>query len=232
MFYCSDYEDRPDMLCWYRQLTLVLSVLVLVSNASASYLTYHLPDDPHHLAAHVSLYSYFACALGALGFIGAKKVWPSVSRISRIHVLTKSPRQRNATLVTIFSNYLCIDVVIGAIPRILFIMIFPEIRSALCSAETINMWLYAQSLQTSLDPTQPVDFRTLQKCRSTVAVVQGVLGLMAVGSMVLQILLAIRVCTFAGLLRSEECIGAHDLKNTALADMQALKRDFKEKVEV
>jgi len=59
---------------WHRQLTLVLSALVFVVNLATACFTSSLPDEPHHIAPRMALYSYFACGAGILGFIGAKAV--------------------------------------------------------------------------------------------------------------------------------------------------------------
>lgn len=62
------------IVCRVSRLTLFLSSLVLTSNLVALVVYRRLPDDPLHIARHLSLYSYFAIALCAVGVVGARKV--------------------------------------------------------------------------------------------------------------------------------------------------------------
>lgn len=57
-----------------RSLALFLGFWGLVSNVTSALLFQRLPDDPLHIATHLSIYHIFASALAVLGIIGAKKV--------------------------------------------------------------------------------------------------------------------------------------------------------------
>jgi len=95
-------------------------------------------------------------------------------------------------------------VIISTVSRLLVVSIFPDIRDAICSPETINEWLYTQAHLLSTQSPKQADWETLRGCRTTVGIVQGVLALVAVGWTGVQILLALRVGAFACILRQEE----------------------------
>lgn len=84
-------------------------------------------------------------------------------------------------------------------------MIFPDIRIAVCSAENINDWLpYIQAGQALGESVRPASWQVQERCHDAVGLVQGVLGLFAVGSTAVQMMLAIRVNAFAAALKSQE----------------------------
>lgn len=127
--------------------------------------------------------------------------------------------QRNATLVAIFANYLLIDVLITAGPRLLAILWFPEIRNSVCSPDSINAWLQAQEAisgepRRAVEPVgQTVEINRVQdmaehemraQCTHVVAVLQVLVALVAVGGTIVQVLLAIRVSRYASVLVRRE----------------------------
>lgn len=117
--------------------------------------------------------------------------------------------QSNANLVTIFANYLLIDVVICTIPRVLLLGIFPSVKHVVCSTDSVNAWIQRQGQAQS--GTLRGDEMQAQ-CKRVVGVLQILLCLLAIGSTGVQTLLALRVSRFAHLLRQQ----SHDVQQVML----------------
>lgn len=95
-----------------RTISLLIAAATLSSNALSSLLFHQLPDDPYHISANFSSYLYFANLVSVLGLLGAFC--------------------QHALSVSIFSNYLILDTILCAIPRILILSMLSNIGSSYC----------------------------------------------------------------------------------------------------
>lgn len=118
--------------------------------------------------------------------------------------------QRNATLVTIFANYLFIDTILSTLPRLVAFTLFPALRSQLCSVDSIHAWLQSQATPNDLLSSEPglIAQEMVGQCQDVVIVLQILLGVVGIGSTIVQTLLAMRVSRFASALRNEESVQA------------------------
>lgn len=128
--------------------------------------------------------------------------------------------QKNATLVAIFANYLMIDVLIAAAPRMLAIFWFPEIRGSVCSVDSINAWLQAQQAVSGLviEPVQSqaaAEAEMQAQCVRVVGVLQVLVGFFAVGGTALQVILALRVSRYSNFLQKREAMREQQYREAA-----------------
>jgi len=114
--------------------------------------------------------------------------------------------QNNATLTTIFANYLFVDVSLSTIGRLATLILFPTFRAELCSPTSIHAWLQSQSGpdNSTLADNGLVAQDVIGQCRQVVIVLQVLLGLLAVGLTSVQVMLAVRVSRYGQELRRLE----------------------------
>jgi len=98
-----------------RTTSLLIAAATLCSNALSSLLFHQLPDDPYHIASNFSSYLYFANLVSILGLIGAFN--------------------QHAISISIFSNYLILDTILCAIPRILVLSMLSNIGAGFCEPD-------------------------------------------------------------------------------------------------
>ncbi|KAL9061498.1 MAG: hypothetical protein Q9162_000029 [Coniocarpon cinnabarinum] len=121
-------------------------------------------------------------------------------------------------MVAIFANYLIIDVVLCATPRVLTMFFFPEIRGSICSPDSINVRLQAlqsSGLLTSAESQGVVELELTEQCMSVILVLQVFAALVAVGLTFVQVLLAMKVRTYSRILQERQDVeeaGASPLK--------------------
>jgi len=117
-----------------------------------------------------------------------------------------SPLQNNATLTTIFANYLFVDVSLSTIGRLATLILFPTLRAELCSATSIHALLQSQNGSDNLVLADNglIAQDMVGQCRQVVVVLQALLGLLAVGLTFVQVMLAIRVNRYGQELRRLE----------------------------
>lgn len=101
-----------------RTISLLIAAATLSSNALSSLVFHQLPDDPYHIAANFSSYLYFANLVSVLGLIGSFC--------------------QHALSVSIFSNYLMLDTILCAIPRILILSMASSISNSYCAPPDIT----------------------------------------------------------------------------------------------
>ncbi|KAI9665131.1 MAG: NAD(P)H-dependent D-xylose reductase (XR) [Alyxoria varia] len=117
------------------------------------------------------------------------------------------PYDRNATLVAIFANYLLIDVILFAIPRLLAIAWFPDIRNSICSVDSIRALMEAERAVGVADPAEiqsPVEHKMQVQCRRVVSVLQIIVGFLIGSVTMVHIILALRVRKYATDLQKRE----------------------------
>jgi hypothetical protein len=145
-----------------RTITLVVALATLGSNVFSSVLFSQLPDDPYHLASNFGWYLHFANILSVFGFLGSLRVCsspiflPSPFRNSaspytrfprktwKLHQpssLTKrllkynaNAQQQHALSIAIFSNYLLLDTIVCAIPRMLLLGLVHTLSAPMCTS--------------------------------------------------------------------------------------------------
>jgi hypothetical protein len=145
-----------------RTITLLVALATLASNVISSVLFSQLPDDPFHLASNFRWYLHFANVLSVFGFLDfsfsnfscLESVFPALPSIPARHylipshqTLERSPaptppytrreltsKQQHALSIAIFSNYLLLDTILCAIPRMLLLGLFQSLSAPLCAS--------------------------------------------------------------------------------------------------
>jgi len=97
-----------------RTITLVVALATLGSNVFSSVLFSQLPDDPYHLASNFRWYLHFANILSVFGFLGSLR--------------------QHALSIAIFSNYLLLDTIVCAIPRMLLLGLVHTLSAPMCTS--------------------------------------------------------------------------------------------------
>lgn len=97
-----------------RTITFVVAIATLASNVISSLLFSQLPDDPYHLAGNFRWYLHFANILSFFGLLGSLR--------------------QHALSIAIFSNYLLLDTILCAIPRVLLLGLFQTLSAPLCAS--------------------------------------------------------------------------------------------------
>lgn len=145
-------------------------------------------------------------------------------------------RQKNTTLVSVFSNYLFIDAVICAVPRVLLFFIFPEMRNSICSLDSMQLWLQSQAKfsDNTTDNEREATMNDLQwQCRNVVGTVQIIVGMLAIAATVMQVLLAVKTRRYAFVLQrtdllAQEEIGSTEMSEDRGAPLLTRYRDYEE----
>ncbi|TGO10891.1 hypothetical protein BTUL_0122g00010 [Botrytis tulipae] len=96
-----------------RSTTLLIAFLSLTSNTLSSIFFHQLPDEPFHLAVNYGLYLHFANVMSVFGVIGALR--------------------KHSLSILCFSNYLLLDTLLSAIPRLLLLTLLSNSSSILCT---------------------------------------------------------------------------------------------------
>ncbi|KAF7935594.1 hypothetical protein EAE99_002574 [Botrytis elliptica] len=96
-----------------RSTTLLIAFLSLTSNTLSSIFFHQLPEEPFHLAVNYGLYLHFANVMSVFGVIGALR--------------------KHSLSILCFSNYLLLDTLLSAIPRLLLLTLLSNSSSILCT---------------------------------------------------------------------------------------------------
>ncbi|KAF2144085.1 uncharacterized protein K452DRAFT_296334 [Aplosporella prunicola CBS 121167] len=180
-----------------RQLTLLLSVLALLCHSTCALATVYLPDEPLHLARHLTLYCALAAVFSLLGLVGTIR--------------------RSATLVSIFANHLLLDAVLTTIPRIILLTFLSTLPSTLCGPNDFPNLFHppttpslpsAAGGASALEPRDgPGGHWSRDRCFVLMNTLLGVVACLAVASGVAQWWCALRVRDFARFLAGREQLG-------------------------
>jgi beta-lactamase regulating signal transducer with metallopeptidase domain len=114
--------------------------------------------------------------------------------------------QRNATLTTIFGNYLFLDILVCTLPRLITLSFLPAFRDQICSVDSIYAWLQSQTASETLLISERglMAQDLLSQCGDVVVVLQVVMVLWLLLATAVHVVLAIRVGRFARYLREED----------------------------
>ncbi|ATZ52453.1 hypothetical protein BCIN_08g01720 [Botrytis cinerea B05.10] len=110
-----------------RSTTLLIAFLSLTSNTLSSIFFHQLPDEPFHLAVNYGLYLHFANVMSVFGVIGALR--------------------KHSLSILCFSNYLLLDTLLSAIPRLLLLTLLSNSSSILCTPSSTTSLDFATVTQ-------------------------------------------------------------------------------------
>ncbi|KAI9691594.1 MAG: hypothetical protein M1822_007665 [Bathelium mastoideum] len=195
-----------------RHLTLFLSTLTLASNIASVFVLHYFPDDPFHLAAQISIYSYLAGGISLLGFIGAYK--------------------RNATFVTVYANHLLLDAMLCTVPRVLLMVFLSGMRQGFCE-EHVGTWLQlsdnvAIRPGVTLEDVRLQNKTEQQRCMRVLWGIQAAVAVAAVVTTTAQWMLAMRIRTYGKRLAETDSSdfmvreSQRDVKRNVFADEHSL----------
>lgn len=118
---------------------MVVAIATLASNVISSLLFSQLPDDPYHLAGNFRWYLHFANILSFFGLLGSLR--------------------QHALSIAIFSNYLLLDTILCAIPRVLLLGLFQTLSAPLCASPPTSPFS-AEPLFASQSPSSSITYST------------------------------------------------------------------------
>ncbi|KAH8594102.1 hypothetical protein B0O99DRAFT_595812 [Bisporella sp. PMI_857] len=184
-----------------RTITLAVALATLTSNVLSSLLSSQLPDDPYHLAANYRWYLHIANIGSVFGFVGALR--------------------QHAPSIALFANYLLLDTLLSAIPRIALLSLIAPLAGTLCASPPSFRYTNTPDQQPQLSPSisqatssQPAEVSsqlqniaatwTPEGCQQIVQLTQITLAASVLAATVLQLAGALAVRGFARKLYREE----------------------------
>ena len=103
---------------------------------------------------------------------------------------------------------------------------FPEIRNMICSSDSIHAFLQSQTDSSVIAKEDAIRLELQAQCRRVVGVLQAIASILAVGATAVQVLLALRVSAYAGMLQRQEDFSEAFMRRSRASSAADEKREL------